>query len=114
MTDLITRLEQATEGSQELDSRIAISVAGRQNVSLSKGGRPHEWKPSAPKSQVWETIPPFSTSLDAALTLTPAHMHWKEIIVKALDLLAELYPTGPLTLDQFIRCVCIAALRARE
>lgn len=78
MKDLIERLEKATEGSRELDAEIAYHF-----VSLLPGVTMH--KESVPGSDVfafwkygvcyncsrWE---PFTTSLDAALTLVPSRL----------------------------------------
>lgn len=101
MTDLITRLEEATEGSRELDGAIDKAI--------------DNWRDPPPTvhDPYWCSSH-YTTSLDVALTLTPPHMHWKEVLTKALDLLTELVPKGPLTMGRFILCVCVAALRARE
>ena len=64
MTDLITRLEQAAEGSRELDAEIAEATGWcfvpADTMSEDK------WLPPD-----WNDPPAFSTSLDAALTLVP-------------------------------------------
>lgn len=76
MNDLIARLEAATEGSHALDAEIAYRIA-----EMTPGIMMHE--DSIPGAEVfafwqdgichncsrWE---PFTTSLDAALTLVPA------------------------------------------
>jgi len=69
-TDLIQRLEAATEGSRELEEDIALSVVWRR----LDGGT------SAIASGVWQSpcdfwggllLPCFTRSIDAALTLLP-------------------------------------------
>lgn len=83
MTDLIRRLEEATEGSRELDAEIAVaaeidlpSPMGDAKPWL-KVPTPHD---NCAPGTYWlvqrsgmslRTAPPFSTSIDAALTLIP-------------------------------------------
>lgn len=105
--DLITRLEQATEGSEKLD--VAI-------------GR--EWYGYGPDDPLWHMMP-FSRSLDAALTLVPGG--WRVYAIQQEYLSANsLWFAG---LDQLppVRyqsvlakaptpalALCVAALRARK
>ena len=89
---LIAKLEAAQEGSRELDSEIERRVVVN-----------HSWP-----ARHW------TTSLDAALALGGDTIHWREIIVKALDMMATLPATESWTIEAF-RCRCCAiALKARK
>ena len=60
MSALIAALQNATEGSRELDERIALYVG---------------WAVQ-PDGQVQAGMPAYSTSLDAAVALVPDGMWW--------------------------------------
>ena len=102
MTDLITRLEQATEGSMDFNEDIALA-SGLWRAWVSKyrrwnfdgpDGAHFSWPEPLPKysSETGEEIeipdhpwngwgwdaglPDFSGSLDAALTLVPGRWQW--------------------------------------
>lgn len=106
LTDLIERLEKATEGSRELDCNVAEAAglgARRQfHPPLLDNGRP---------------VPRFSESLDAALSLVPegryaklqiSHDHkraWAWVEMEAGEAVACAAPALAL---------CIAALKARQ
>ena len=60
LSALIAALQDATEGSRELDERIALYVG---------------WAVQ-PDGQAQAGIPAYSTSLDAALTLVPDNASW--------------------------------------
>ena len=60
LSALLTALEAATEGSRELDERIALYVG---------------WAVQ-PDGRTQAGIPAYSTILDAALTLVPDGMWW--------------------------------------
>lgn len=73
LSQLIERVEAATEGSRELDGSIYIAV----NIPPEKVGRIDQldgcvgwWPKGAPYVSAIE-VPPYSTSIDAALTLLP-------------------------------------------
>ena len=63
MSDLITRLEEAAEGSRELDAEISQAL---MFPTMLRWGD-HHWR----RGHVggWTTLPSFTTSLDAALAL---------------------------------------------
>lgn len=67
--DLIERLENATEGSRELDAAIYAHVCGGKMANIG----PHGWMVLVPYASetIAEDPKPFSRSLDAALTLVP-------------------------------------------
>lgn len=77
MNQLITRLENAPEGSRELDRLIwTVGLGNTIKTVIEIGGHQHErwietdgtrWKAEATK---------FSTSLDAAVQLVPAEFAW--------------------------------------
>lgn len=95
MTDISTKLEQATAGSREADAEIAVAVGWRlekfncQNINgATEIGElwfsPHDCDEAINESKQeyrdlvrvnhWPTengLPDFSTSLDAAMTLVP-------------------------------------------
>lgn len=99
LSALIARLEAATEGSRELDWAIAVNEGG----------------------EVWNPLY-FTTSLDAALTLVPAHHMWEvrhgigcRAVVWTLeqDYDGHSVPVGN-TMDQPALALCIASLKARR
>ena len=67
MQDLIAKLEAAKEGGWELDFAIQQKVEGWKNL----GGGWREWTATGKREQYNYGIPspPYTTSLDAALTL---------------------------------------------
>ncbi len=75
MTDLIARLEAATEGSRELDCLIGewqlaqVSDNERLERALVAAQAIQENKPVP-------HMPHYTTSIDAALTLVPADFAW--------------------------------------
>ena len=68
MDDLIARLETATDGSRELDLAIAREVLGLRPIATIRGTQVHN--PAQPEGASWD-LKPYTTSLDAALTLAP-------------------------------------------
>jgi hypothetical protein len=120
MTNLIARLEVATEGNRELDAEIWLHCTQRGAEFVQLYG----YKPSLVLSsdRMAGGLPHFTTSLDAARTLVPEGKEWSlshfqkprryyeacignpvasnfEIVVEA--------PTAELAL-------CIASLKARQ
>lgn len=71
--DLIAKLEAATEGSVELDEGIATVVYGPPEHAVLPGGQRSRmplWRyPNG--NLMGSLVPPYTTSLDAALTLVP-------------------------------------------
>jgi len=97
MEGIIARLEQATEGSDELDVLIARRMCGY-----------------GPTDPMWHALP-YTTSLDAAKTLVPDHLGW---IVDELGNAAVIYRHTLRRWDarhpgKPALALCIAALRAR-
>lgn len=122
MTDIIKRLEAATEGSRELDARIGAVVSDyertRQPTSSESVEPGHFWEGKAPESL--QHAPHYTTSIDAALTLVPEGYRWRlwyhhtgycgaDIFPDKGGILSKVHdaPTAALAL-------CIAALKARE
>ena len=114
--DLIARLEAVTEGNRELDKAIGLDVVGFDPNML-----PTQWPDIGSPPSPW---PPYTTSLDAALTLVPAI--WRVYNIKE----AYIYPP-----NKWFACLerrrehresmigkaptpalalCIAALKARN
>lgn len=113
MNDLITRLEQATEGSQELDAAICrkVGIAVRM-----VGVRNH-----LPVDNRDVPIPNYTTSIDAALTLVPEGCS-VELIIDNESGISYAFITPSLAIKGGSRefgctpalALCIAALKARE
>ena len=98
---LIAALQDAAEGSRELDERIALCVG---------------WAVQ-PDGQAQARIPAYSTSLDAAVTLTQDSADW--LVRKAAQVL-DGKPAYALAGKQWAwaatpaLAMCCAALRARS
>lgn len=133
---LIERLEKAEAGSRELDAEIAVAVFETVSTDddLVYGKMPHKSDQCAPGT-FWiksrsglslRTAEPYTTSIDAALTLVPggwtvAGIHqtdggtwWAELregFVTSFDRVA----IGPTKYDAVhpALALCIAALKAR-
>jgi hypothetical protein len=73
MTDLITELEAATEGSRELDEVVALAFGWRFcDKTLTHKGVDRCWFEPDNTPYISVCPPTFTTSLDAALTLVPS------------------------------------------
>lgn len=108
MEALIARLESASEGNDGLD--IAV-------WACHKDSWPHtdnEWLRLCAKRG--GTIPKFTTSLDAALTLVPEGCRWK---IDSVGMATVMSRSAAFTFEgehydtQLPLALCIAALRAR-
>jgi hypothetical protein len=114
---LIAALEVATGPSDALDADIAEAVCMSLNderVAVYAGYRvnPH----TDAQDDVWEDVPPYTASLDAALTLVPDY--WATLIS-----INETGPGGASLTKGFLLvqakhsepaiALCIAALKAR-
>lgn len=78
---LIQRLEQAGEGSRELDAEIAeiVGIKHRTHRSSTGHSKGREWLVDTESGgiEIWARSPPaYTTSLDAALTLVPEGWEW--------------------------------------
>lgn len=115
LTALAERLERATEGSRELDGDIALALPHKLTEHLT---------PDNARYLLLLSAPPFSTSIDAALTLVPKGWQFDSVESAAMQewwvVLGEIAPpyrkakspeNGPATLAL---ALCIAALRARS
>ena len=71
LTALLAELQDATDGSRELDMRVALA-SGYKRSRLGIGGG-FDWV--AP-DRTLSFLPEFSTSINAALTLVPDGMWW--------------------------------------
>lgn len=84
LVELIKRLEFATQGNRKLDERIAYEVKWRPEGSVGEAFREYEtkhgyqssWDKHALLRQHWP-IPPYTSSVDAALTLLPEDPFWR-------------------------------------
>lgn len=77
---LAERIEQATEPSRELDAEIALAVGWTYRLR----GDGHCWFPPNSKYP-WEhemDAPPFTASIDAALTLVPEGLEWSVSFIR--------------------------------
>ncbi len=107
MTDLLTRLEQATEGSRELDEDISRHLGWKHQGA-------NVWRPPNGCDQA---LAPFTRSIDAALTLVPegwipCSLKWYPDHVWAhLEALGKLSEGSAATPAL---ALCIACLRAHE
>lgn len=132
MTDLLTRLENAKEGSRELDALIVAELndamvtpyppradygPGNQWQFWSRDGKHFLGNESAPRFK----IPHYTTSLDAALTLVPGgDWHWQ--VRQDPSCYRAAMISGKIPDIKFVRgaaptpalALCIAALRARS
>jgi len=116
-SDLIQRLQDATEGSRELDFDIALSIGWTREWYISCYG----WK--NPKGQQCSEryVPAFSTSIDAAMTLVPEGHGTVALEITRKSARAAI---GNDTQEGFVGeaaeaptpalALCIAALKAKE
>ena len=99
LSALLTALEAATEGSRELDERIALYVG---------------WAVQ-PDGQAQAGMPAYSTSLDAALTLVPdAETVRVWLTIGAPGAWASIDPSVPHKAATPALAMCCAALRTRS
>ena len=99
LSALIAALEAAAVGSRELDERIALYVG---------------WAVQ-PDGQTQAGIPPYSTSLDAALTLGPdAETVHVWLTIEELGACASIDPSVPHKAATPALAMCCAALASRE
>ncbi len=78
LSDLIERLEQATEGSRELSHATCKAAGWREKNGC--------WSPPGLDAFQWVSTPDVTRSIDAALTLVPEgwvpHMHFADPMQK--------------------------------
>lgn len=128
--ELITKLEKADGPSRELDAEIARAVGYDVRTDRAMPGR-FFFEPV--KGESWKDVPPYVSSIDAALTLAPENddreyrvVIWTgyrpaaRVLYRVPDATAEGgYAHGALN-DWEVRgatpalAVCIASLRARQ
>lgn len=115
MTDLIARLEEATEGGWLLDSEISATVHGM----LDQDWDDPRWH---------EGGPAYTTSLDAALTLVPEGSAWAvsigddpDVYIRGMPRATVMPPRPYSGANDASECaatpalaLCIAALKARQ
>jgi len=73
MKDLITKLEQATGPSRELDAEIGIAIGVWRRRDL--GGGCYLWEENGVNTG--NKPPYYTSSIDAALTLVPKGWQWQ-------------------------------------
>ena len=105
MKDLLSRLEQALEGSRDLDRDIHEQLTDPETV--------------APFPSRWDAIPHYTTSIDAALTLVPEGCAWG--CTSACGTSKPVASCGPISGPVHgtkgatpALALCIASLKARE
>lgn len=126
LSDLIARLEAAKEGSEEISREIAEAIGWRQEYvgDDSRGyfvPRYAVWfDPSNARKEAGQLYPPFSQSLDAALTLVPADRNTILKIYEPGEHVAFCLPKDGGRSETWTKAatpalaLCIAALKARE
>jgi len=105
---LIQRLQEATEGSRELDAAIGEALGIEGAIC------------SSPNFDTTVTHRTFSTSIDAAMTLA-GRERLTEIVNAAWSVLSRKYalhcahwPEGVSFQHEFAKEICIAALSTKE
>lgn len=77
MTSLIERIEAATGPDWELDAEIAALLGWKKLPNPgSMGGLIDMWINPSGKNERWN-VPPYTSSIDAALTLLPGDAMWR-------------------------------------
>ena len=98
-------------GSRELDEAIALAVGWTPLNGKYCG----EWWVD-PRDGALKLLPPFTTSIDAAVTLVPEGFRWSVVKCRR-DATASVGPEGSVPARGSARtaplAICIAALRAR-
>jgi len=124
MTDLIQRLQDASEGSRELDAMIADAIKWWPNgyTRIDFLGRDRRWNDKKKnESPDHVDCPSFTTSIDAAMTLVP-----EGFILRRYDASRFVPHTCEVSVSyahggfighsdhSFALALCIAALRAKD
>ena len=122
LKSLIAELEAAKEGSRELDEKIALSSGWtvREDSYGDNITEPLEtwevWEHpdfSLPEGNYYQDPPPYTTSLDAALTLVPEGWSW-QLSSNECELTHEKHEHIWVSVPIATLALCIAALKARE
>lgn len=123
MTDLIARLEAAEAGSRELDADIGVLIGGYYVAEPRYEGAPVAYgyvdadgRRIEPGHGGDQLIPPFTTSLDAALALASRVLGDKEAMLLLTDLLnheADASDFDLITVSDLPRLLCARVLRAK-
>lgn len=125
LSALIARLEAATEGSRELGEAVYLACGWTKTQTGYWLGPIYHW--GSPDGKITFAHDDFyqhdpTTSIDAALTLVPAHHMWEvrhgigcRAVVWTLeqDYDGHSVPVGN-TMDQPALALCIASLKARQ
>jgi len=124
MDDLVKALEQATEGSRELDADVCKVAFWQSHGYYGETDEHGEWflysHRTGGNPTPKERLPHYTTSLDAALTLVPEGWRWGRDETGAMFVQEKTWPIdlpgprmfavdGPPTL-----ALCTCALRARQ
>ena len=123
MKDLITRLEQASEGNRELDMEIQrpLEVAKHPDaVFVDEDGQvwfADVYEDGEPASWTYADPPHYTTSIDAALTLVPEKLTNRTFMETCIPAKAGFRKNGKAVLyfeaATPALALCIAALKAR-
>jgi hypothetical protein len=127
-TDLIKRLEEAREGSRELDLDIALAIdlkasGGQPRWDSVRDGVAQDGRGRFTSDALGyvSQIPRYTRSVDAALTLVPEGHAWSVQFSASTRGEAWLYPPDNIEDRQFYAAaataplaLCAAALKARE
>lgn len=120
LSDLLGKLEEASEGSRTLDSAIARYIG----LTPLQEGHCKQWCRQDGRTDLTREMyidawaPSYTRSLDAALTLVPElselHLDWWHIQAQA-----TIYLAGEVAIDSETRptpalAVVVAALKARQ
>jgi len=117
LVKLISKAEDATEPSRDLDAEIAL-VLGWTFMKMKGDKYPYFRKPGVTNYRVRSELPLFTKSIDAALTLLPKG-HWWAIVMRGNEDGFDASVIPPDTEMTWHRganaalAICIAALKAR-
>lgn len=120
MQDLIERLEKANGPDRELDGAIALSL-GWTYQKMKGDKRAYYRKPGVTDCYLRATVPEYTSSLDAALTLVPVDLGWDAGQFGDISYATVWSDDRTCPQDRYqveaaspAVALCIAALRARE
>ena len=124
LTALLARLEAHPEGGRELDGDIATAI----NLMLSSDYSYADWRAYCARNpslgnHLYDDVPRYTTSTDAAVTLVPADHEWSLTSWSNGDMISG-KPRARVFTGRFdfkwcraatpALALCVAALRARQ
>ena len=101
MSELLDRLQSATEGSYRLSKLVGDYLGAEERYE-----HPGSENPSHRC---------YTTNLQDAVSLAKqAGLHWLELFERAIIHLRHDHPTGPITIDMACCGICAEAIKAHE